>query len=69
MEAATGFEPVNTGFAESLKVFNYLELLGTNNCWLLIFFIILQPIRNHFLYFAKGWGGEQVKDRPDLLFL
>jgi hypothetical protein len=52
MVSATGFEPANNGFAESLNVSNYLKEQELNFERLLIYFCILQPIRNHFLWFA-----------------
>jgi len=68
VEAATGFESVNNGFAESINVSNYLKLFLPVVSKLLIFFFNLQPVRNQFLCFAKGWKGERIRSQSDLLF-
>ncbi len=54
LEAATGFEPVNSGFAERIRLPNPLNLLAPIALNFTLRYHILQPMRNHFPAFAKG---------------
>jgi len=54
LEAASGFEPENNGFAEHMNLHKYLTLLTVICQQMSMFCRKMQSIRNQFPHFAKS---------------